>query len=131
MSSVKLMLKKMLLFLSFGLNYMNYCSILFLGVLDSCIICYCLILLVFRFVYLYLFGLNRGFKILFDLFWLPKSPLLAMPDPTLDDVVGGTGKDISRISLYSMGVLERYWILLNPVNLTISSEDIHEMLKIM
>ena len=73
---MKLMLKKMLLFLSFGLNYMNYCSILFLGVLDSCIICYCLILLVFLFVYLYLFGLNRGLKKLFGLFWLPKNPLL-------------------------------------------------------
>ena len=58
---------------------MNYCLILFWGVSKSCIICYCLILLVFLFVYLYLFGLNRGLKILFDLFWLPKSPHLAMP----------------------------------------------------
>ena len=40
-------------------------------------------------------------------------------------MVGGLGKDISRISLHSMGVLVK------PVNLTISSEDIHEMLKIM
>ena len=44
---------------------------------------------------------------------------------------GGTGKDISRISLHSMGVLERQWVLLNPVNLTISSEDIHEKFQIM
>ena len=49
---------------------------MFLGVSESCIICYCLILLVFLFVYLYLFGLKRGLKILFGLFWLPKSPLL-------------------------------------------------------
>ena len=46
-------------------------------------------------------------------------------------MVGGIGKDISRISLHCMGVLERKWIVLNPVNLTISSEDIHEMLQIM
>ena len=45
-------------------------------------------------------------------------------------MVWGIGKDISRISLHSMGVLERYWILLNPVNLTISSDDIDEMLQI-
>ena len=72
--------QKILLFVCFGLNYMNYCLILFFGVSESSINCYCLILLVFLFVYLYLFGLNRGLKILFDLFWLPKSPLLAMPD---------------------------------------------------
>ena len=36
----------------------------------------------------------------------------------------GIGKDISRISSHSMGVLEKYWILVKP-------EDIHEMLKIM
>ena len=30
-----------------------------------------------------------------------------------------------------MGVLEKYWILLNPVNLTIFFKDIHEMLPIM
>ena len=53
---------------------------MFLGVSESCIICYCLILLFFLFVYLYLFGLKRGLKILFGLFWLPKSPLLPRPD---------------------------------------------------
>ena len=36
---------------------------------------------IFLFVYLYLFGLNRGLKILFGLFWLPKSPLLDRSDP--------------------------------------------------
>ena len=71
--------QKILLFVCFGLNYMNYCLILFFGVSESSINCYCLILLVFLFVYLYLFGLNRSLKILFDLFWLPKSPLLSMP----------------------------------------------------
>ena len=74
MSSVKLKLTKMLVFVSFWLKYIYYSLILFLGVSESCIIC--LILLVFLFVYLYLFGLNRGLKILFGLFWLPKSPLL-------------------------------------------------------
>ena len=51
--------QKILLFVCFGLNYMNYCLILFFGVSESSINCYCLILLVFLFVYLYLFGLNR------------------------------------------------------------------------
>ena len=68
--------QKILLFVCFGLNYMNYCLILFFGVSESCINCYCLILLVFLFVYLYLFGLNRSLKILFGLFWSPKSLLL-------------------------------------------------------
>ena len=80
MSSVKLKLTKMLLFVSFGLKYIYYSLILFLGVSESCIICFCLILLAFLFVYLHLFGLNRGLKILFGLFWLPKSSLLERPD---------------------------------------------------
>ena len=34
-----------------------------------------------------------------------KGPYFNILHPTLDDVVGGTGNDISRISLYSIGVL--------------------------
>ena len=84
MSSVKLKLTKMLLFVSFGLKYIYYSLILFLGVSESCIICFFLILLAFLFVYLNLFGLNRGLKILFGLFWLPKNPLLPRSDWYID-----------------------------------------------
>ena len=49
------------------------------GASESCINCYCLILLVFIFKYLYLFGLKRGLKILFGQFWSPKNLLLPMP----------------------------------------------------
>ena len=71
--------QKIMLFWSFGLNYLKYGLTLFFGVSESCIICHFYILLVFLFVYLYLFGLNRGLKILFGLFWSPKSPLLDIP----------------------------------------------------
>ena len=71
--------QNILLFVSFGFRYMNYCVILFVGITESNIICYCLILLALIFAFLHLFGLNRDIKILFVFVWSPKSPLLSMP----------------------------------------------------
>ena len=56
------------------------------GASESCINCYCLILLVFIFKYLYLFGLKRGLKILFGQFWSPKSPILPRSDYVVADL---------------------------------------------